>query len=91
MLVSLNARVNSRPQRTNFGSFPVPRHFGESKKLLDDVGFGDIKPTSDNIASLKTAFQKGKEVSGGDWGGVKVHLRQIAKRWGLDPEALAKP
>jgi len=88
-VVSNNKNV-SRNQKQNFGSFPVPRHLGEAQDLLDKVGFGDIKKTPDNIESLKTAFKKGKEVSGGDWVGVRNRLKGIADTWALGPNELIK-
>ena len=78
MLVGFNSYMsNNRNQKTSFGSFPVPKDFGESQALLDDVGMGLIKQTPDNIESLKTAFKQGH-------GTIKFHLKEIVEHWGLN-------
>jgi hypothetical protein len=83
VLVSFNPTVSNKQQKQNFGSFPVPKHFGESQTLLDQVGMGKIQPTSDNLESLKKAFKEGPME-------IKFHLEEIVDHWKLKLEDFKK-
>jgi hypothetical protein len=84
MIIGFNPSAsNNRIQKQKFGSFPVPQNSREAQNLVDDVAAKIIKPTDDNIKSLKEAYL-----------GIKEHLKplmeEIAERWNLDPKDFKK-
>ncbi len=86
MITGFNPSVSnnkSRIQKQKFGSFPVPRDSGDSQVLLDKVGMGKIKPTPDNLESLKKAFKEGGK-------SIQGHLEEIVEHWKLNLEDFKK-